>query len=644
MTAGSTPSTTETTRGLDADLRRAPGWDHVHRPVTLAPASGRTRGITSLWRLRTYARSRMGAWLGMLLATALSTAASIAIPLVTQRLIDGPVRRHDERGLLIIGSLALVLGIAEAMFWFVRRWLAGPTGLAVENGIRTEMYAKLQRLPMEFHSRWQSGQLLSRIMSDLGTIRRFVAFGLMFLLVTVVQIVVVTILLIHMYWPLGLLVAASVVPIAWLCLANERRYTKVSRHVQDLTGDVASSAEESAQAHRVVKAFGRSEHLFAGFDQRARELRDASLERVRITSSFWTFLEVIPTATMAVVLGIGAWAAAHQRVSLGTLVAFITLVLSLVWPIAAMGFLLSMTQDAMTAADRVCEVFDAAESISDGPLVLDDPRGALSFHDVGFRFPDADADDPTADVLRHVDLDIAPGETIALVGGTGSGKTTLTAMVPRLFDVTTGSVTIDGVDVRELRLSNLRSIVATAFEDPTLFSMSARENLTLGRPDATDAEVAEAIEVAQAQFVHDLPFGLDTRIGEQGMSLSGGQRQRLALARAVITRPRILVLDDTLSALDIHTEALVEEALKRVLVGVTGIVVAHRASTVLLADRVALLQGGTITHVGTHAELLATVPEYRELLSADFDSEAGLDEIDDDQSADGGRPGTGEDL
>ncbi|HIW29901.1 MAG TPA: ABC transporter ATP-binding protein/permease [Candidatus Luteococcus avicola] len=558
----------------------------------------------------------------MLLFTASSTAMSVAVPLVTQRLVDGPIANADQRGLLVLGSVALVLGIGEAFFWFARRLLAGPTGVGVETGIRTELYAKLQRLPMEFHSRWQSGQLLSRMMSDLGTVRRFVAFGLMMLLVSAIQVCVVIVLLMRMYWPLGVVVLISVIPIAGLCLANERRYTKISRRVQDLTGDVANVVEEAAQAHRVVKAFGRSAHLFDRFDAQARKLQEASMDRVRNTASFWTFLEVIPTVTMVVVLGIGAWAAAQDRVSLGTLVAFITLTLSLVWPIAMLGFLLSMTQDAMTAADRVCEIFDAAETITDGERELTHPSGALSFHDVSFRFPDGDED-----VLHGLSLDIHPGETIAVVGGTGSGKTTLTALVPRLFDVTSGSITIDGVDVRDLTLDNLRSIVATAFEDPTLFSMSARENLTLGRPDATDAEVDLAIEVAQAHFVHDLPWGLDTRIGEQGMSLSGGQRQRLALARAVITRPRILVLDDTLSALDIHTEALVEQALKRVLVGVTGIVVAHRASTVMLADRVALLQSGTISHVGTHSELLANVSEYRELLSADFDAEGGLDEL-----------------
>jgi ATP-binding cassette subfamily B protein len=235
--------------------------------------------------------------------------------------------------------------------------------------------------------------------------------------------------------------------------------------------------------------------------------------------------------------------------------------------------------------------------------------------DVGFRFPDSDQW-----ALRHVTATVEPGETLALVGSTGSGKSVLAALLSRLYDVTEGQIRIDGQDIRELSLQALRQVVATAFEDPTLFSMSVSENLRLGRGTdnpATDEEVAQAVDVAAAQFVYDLPFGLDTRIGEQGMSLSGGQRQRLSLARAILAAPKILVLDDTLSALDVHTEAAVEEALRRVLHSVTGVVVAHRASTVLLADKVALLQHGTITHVGTHAELLGQVPAYRYLLAAD---------------------------
>jgi ATP-binding cassette subfamily B protein len=558
----------------------------------------------------------------MFLAALGGTVISIIVPLVTRQLIDGPIAAGNRQGVVALGALALGLGLVEGGLAFVRRWVMAIGTLGSETGVRLDMYAKLQRLPWGFHSRWESGQLLSRIMNDLSTMRRFIGFGLLMIIMSLLQIVVVTGLLLHMYWPMGLVVAVAAVPVAAVCLFNERIYTRLSRGIQDQTGDVASTVEESMQSVRVIKAFGRSELVYGQFDQRAKILYGTSLERVANTSRFWTFLEVIPGLALVAVLTIGALAAAQHHLTLGTLVAFITMMLSLIWPVAALGFLLSMTQDAMTAADRVSEIFDAPEPIADGPLRLESPRGELVFEGVSYRFPDA-----SEDVLHGLDLHVRAGETIGIVGGTGSGKTVLTSLVARLTDVTAGRITIDGVDIRDLEVANLRGIVATAFEDPTLFSMSVRENLTIGRPDATEDEIADAIETAQAGFVHDLPWGLDTRIGEQGMSLSGGQRQRLALARAIIVKPRVLVLDDTLSALDIHTEAMVEEALKRVLVGVTGLVVAHRASTVMLADRVALLENGTITHVGRHSDLLATVPEYRDLLSASFDAESELDEL-----------------
>ena len=553
----------------------------------------------------------------MVFSRLLGVGVAVVIPLMTKAVIDGPVAKSDHQGLWALGLLATGLGVLEALLTFLRRWIVSVGTVGTETGIRLDMYAKLQRLPMAFHDRWQSGQLLSRMMSDLSTVRRFLGFGLLFIVMNIIQILLVTALLLHMYWPLGLVVVASIVPITWACLHNEKEYTRLSRLIQDQTGDVASAVEEGAHGLRVIKAFGRARWIFDKFDSRSQKLYETSMDRVRLSARFWTFLEIIPSVTLIIVLGFGAVAAGRGIVTLGTLVAFITLMLSLVWPVAALGFLLAMSQEAMTAADRIAEIFDAENVITDGTESLDDVRGRLRFSGVGFRFPDGDED-----VLHDIDLELDPGETLALVGATGSGKSVFTSLVPRLYDVTAGSISIDGVDIRDLGLGELRTIVAAAFEDPTLFSMSAKENITLGRPGATDAEIAEAIEVAQAQFVYDLPWGLSTRIGEQGMSLSGGQRQRLALARAVLARPTILVLDDTLSALDIHTEALVEEALQRVLVGVTGIVVAHRASTVLLADRVAVLVDGTIKHVGTHTELLATVPEYRDLLSADVEEVA----------------------
>jgi ATP-binding cassette subfamily B protein len=296
----------------------------------------------------------------------------------------------------------------------------------------------------------------------------------------------------------------------------------------------------------------------------------------------------------------------------------------LVWPIDALGWIIANGQEAMTAADRVYEVLDTKPSIVDRPhAVMVSPReikGRVRFESVRFSYPGAESP-----VLRRIDLDIWPGETLAIVGATGSGKTSLVSLVPRLYDVTAGRITIDGRDVRDFRLDSLRQIVSVAFEEPTLFSMSVRENLTLGRPHAA-GDIAEALAVAQAEFVYELPWGLDTRVGEQGLSLSGGQRQRLAMARAVLGKPQVLVLDDPLSALDVDTEARVEDALTRVLSGTTVLLVVHRPSTVALADRVALLLDGEIAAVGTHSELMASVPRYRGLLSAEAASGADLED------------------
>jgi ATP-binding cassette subfamily B protein len=558
-------------------------------------------------------------WIAMVLVAITSLAATVAIPLMTKAVIDGPVRHQDQRGLWLLGAAAMGVGISEAVLWFIRRWLVARATMGVEADIRKDLYGRLQILPMSFHGQWQSGQLLSRIMNDLSTIRRFMSFGMVFLLLNVLQITVVTVILLAMYWPLGVVVVVSIVPITLTVLHFQREYTRLSRLAQDQSGHVATHVEESALGVRVVKSFGREQYAYDRFDEQLTNLYDTQVDRVSVSAKFWTLLEVIPNLTLIVVLGFGAYAAGHSYVTMGTLVAFITMMLSLVWPIASLGFLLSMTQESFTAANRIAEIFDAPREITDGPQHQAPRGGRLELVDVGFRFPDAQGDDWA---LRHVNMTVEPGETLALVGSTGSGKSVLAALLSRLYDVTEGSIRIDGQDIRELSLPALRQAVATAFEDPTLFSMSVAENLRLGRPDATDEQLAQAVEIAAAQFVYDLPFGLDTRIGEQGMSLSGGQRQRLSLARAILATPKILVLDDTLSALDVHTEAVVEEALRRVLHSVTGIVVAHRASTVLLADKVALLQDGTITHIGTHAQLLAQVPQYRYLLAAD-------DELDD---------------
>ncbi len=574
-----------------------------------------TGRLSALLRLIPFARPYRGLIALTFTGALLASLAQITIPLVTAAVVDGPLAEGDSAGLVPLVALALLFGVAEAALFFVRRWAMNKSSLQLERDLRGALYARLQRLPVSFHDRWASGQLLSRAFTDMSTIRRFVGFAGVFLVVNLMMCAVVVVLLLVTYWPLGVGVLLTTVPLTIVGLRWEKRYNVQSRAVQDEQGEIATDVEESLQGIRVIRSLGRSGLVAGRFDAKALRLRGLELNKIRTLALLWCIFEFHPQITLAVILVGGAFAVSSGALTIGGLVGFVALFTVLVWPILSLGFLIAHAQETASACDRIGELLDAPITVTDRPGARPAPVGTparLRFDRVVFTYPGSDRP-----VLDGLDLDVAPGETVALVGATGSGKTTLTALVPRLQDVSDGRVTLDGHDVRDLPLTQLRGLVAVTFEDATLFSMSVRENLSLGRPDATDEEVAEALRVAHADFVHELPWGLDTRIGEQGLSLSGGQRQRLALARAVVGRPSVLVLDDPLSALDVHTEALVEQALREVLSETTALVVAHRASTVLLADRVALLRHGRIVAVGAHRELLAEVPEYRDLLAQD---------------------------
>lgn len=552
--------------------------------------------------------------LAMLTCATMAVAASTLIPLVLEAVVNGPIHRGDRRALVPMFLIALGLGIAEAVLIVGRRRVQSVAIQRVERQIRDGMYARLQRLPVEFHDRWQTGQLLSRATTDLGTIRRFLGFGAIFFIVDGLQYLAVMGLLVATYVPLGIVSLLTTLPVIWIAKRFGASYSLISRRLQDQQGDLATLTEEAASGMRVVKAFGRGPLMQQRFGASARALRGSALEMVQLRARFWGLLTFVPNLAMAAAVLIGGIAVARGALSLGALVAFTTLLVLVQFPIIDLGWILSMAQEAATAADRVYEIFDAAMIVDDKPgaRALPTSNGRLGFEHVGFNYPGA-----KKPVLRDIDLFIEPGETVAIVGLTGSGKSTLACLPTRLYDVTSGRVTLDGIDVRDTTIASLRSHIAVVFEDPVLFSMSVRENLVLGRPDASEKAIAEALDLAQAGFVSDLPWGLDTRIGEQGMALSGGQRQRIALARAVIARPSVLVLDDPLSALDVSTEALVEESLRRVLRDMTGLLVVHRPSTVALADRVALLHDGVLVAVGTHHELMER-SDYAAVLSVDY--------------------------
>ena len=586
------------------------------------PTPARIGTVRALFRLREYAGPALPFIAAGMVAALIAQLIALAIPQVLQAIVDGPLADGDASAIWPLAGLVFALGVLEAGMIALRRWFVLTPGTRVEARMRNALYARLQDLPVSFHDRWPSGQLLSRAVSDLGLIRRWLSFGLVLLVVNLIVIVVGLGILVSMNWMLGLVFLVCSIPLWIVGYRFEGRYSEVSRRSQDQAGDLATAVEESVHGIRVLKAFGRGKHALQKFTSQAETLRQTELRKAGAVGRIWFWLVLLPDIAFALCLGAGIYLVQLGQLETSELIAFFAMATVLRWPMESIGFLFSFTLDARTATDRIFEVFDEENTIvdPDSPETVVQPRGELAFEGVHFRYPDAAAHDQ--DLLDGIDLVLRPGETMALVGLTGSGKTTLTTLPARLYDVTEGRVTVDGVDIRDLELSELRKHVGMAFEDATLFSQSVRDNVLLGReelePGSPEAEAVlrEALDVAQAGFVDDLPDGVDTIIGEEGLSLSGGQRQRLALARAVAARPAVLVLDDPLSALDVDTEALVEDALREVLHATTALVVAHRPSTVMLADRVALLEAGRITAVGRHSDLLRESDHYRHVISS----------------------------
>ena len=600
--------------------------------VTSPPTPSHPSTLRALARLLPFARPVLPRLVLGAASAMLASVLALMFPLVLEAIVGGPIASGDP-GQIVWGAVAiLALGLAEAVMVWARRWFVLAPSTRVEYELRTTFYRRLQRLPVAFHDRWQSGQLLSRMMQDISIIRRWLAFGLVLLVVNVLTILVGAILLFRWHWLLGVIFLVTSAPLWYAGYRFEKRYGTLARQSQDQAGDLATSVEESVHGIRVLKAFGRGSHALQKFARQAETLRETEIHKARAVGLIWFWLVLLPDIAFALALGAGIALIQMGQLNAAELIAFFAMATVLRWPMESIGFLFSFLLDARTATDRIFEVFDEVDTITDPeqPTTIAAPRGELAFEDVHFRYQDAP--DTQRDLLDGVDLVLRPGETMALVGLTGSGKTTLTTLPTRLYDVTGGRVTLDGVDIRDLTLPELRTHIGMAFEDATLFSQTVRENVLLGRedliPGSPEAEAAlrEALEVAQASFVDDLPDGVDTVIGEEGLSLSGGQRQRLALARAVAAKPAVLVLDDPLSALDVDTEALVEDALRRVLADTTALVIAHRPSTVTLADRVALLEDGKVTAVGTHSDLLRDSEHYRYVISSLEDEQARLRE------------------
>lgn len=582
--------------------------------AAVQPGLSTRRSLARLWPYVRPYRFRLAA------SVALATVASclaLVMPLVLRWIVDGPIARRQPAEVVLGGLALLALGTAEAGIFGIRRWLAAGPLAFIEATMRADFHRQVQRLPIRFHDRWPRGQLLSRGTTDLQVMRMFLAGPLTFIVVNSVTIVAGGAILVSQQWLLGLIVLATVPVLIYVSARFETRYGTATRAAQDISGDLTTTVGESIQAVRVIKGLGQDQSRIARFGQQVRKSREAELSKASLLGRYSAVVMALPDLATACALVIGAVQVAHSHLPAGALVAFLATIIALRPSIAGTGSLLASCHDAASSAARFFEVLDEPAAPQGKPPARRRPPATgpaeLAVEGVEFRYPGTAPERPA--VLRGVSLRIAPGETLAVAGATGSGKTTLAMLVARMYDPVRGRITLDGTDIAALGQAEFRQAVAVAFDEPVLFSMSAADNVLMGL-EAGLADLEAALRIAHAQeFVSQLPDGARTPLGENGLTLSGGQRQRIALARAVIRRPRLLVLDDPLSALDIHTEAQVQEALREVLATTTALVIASRPSTVQLADRVAVLDRGQVIATGTHDTLLETSPEYAALMT-----------------------------
>jgi len=541
---------------------------------------------------------------------AASQAASIALVRVTQSVIDDGIRAHDQRMVWILVAIGVALGLAKALMLVGRRFISGRQALGVEFDMRNALYAHLLRLSFGFYDRHQTGQLMSRATVDLQGVRFFLGYGLIFFSQNLFTIVGATAIMFWTEWQLAL-VAVAITPIL---ISLAYRYSSVShpvlRDVQQKIADVATVAEENIVGVHVVKAFAQEEREAEKFGSRSEAVFERTIDANRQRSLYVPLLSFIPLLAQAAILLVGGWMVVHGRLTIGEFFAFNLYVSMLIMPLRMLGMWIGQSQRATASGERIFQVLDEPEEITDRPDAADLPpgEGLIEFESVTFGY------DPKRPVLEGVDLAIAPGTNVAIIGHTGSGKTTLTALVPRFYDVSAGRLRVDGADVRDVKLTSLRRAIAVISQDPFLFSTTVRENIAFGAPDASDEEIEQAARLAQAhEFIADLPEAYDTVIGERGITLSGGQRQRIAIARAIVTNPRILILDDATASVDATTEAKIRVGLREAMEGRTTLIIAHRLSTISLADEIVVLDHGRIAARGTQGELADTSPVYREI-------------------------------
>jgi ATP-binding cassette subfamily B protein len=565
----------------------------------------RTTFLRLLGFLRPYKWSLL---VSIVLAIGQQAAALIAVFLTGS--VAGALVQEEEHALAWLVVAILGLGLARASMMSGRRLIAGKQALDVELDLRTAIYAKLVRLSFGFFDRHQTGQLMSRATVDLQGVRFFLGYGLIFFFQHLFTVVGVGIVVFLISWKLALIVVA----IAPALVAVAYRYSHVShpllREVQQKMADVATVAEESIVGVHVVKAFAQEDEQQRKFEHSSEEVFGLSVQANRQRAFYIPMLSFLPLLAQAAVLLVGGRMVADGSLSVASFVRFNLYLAMLVMPLRALGMWIGQAQRATASGERIFQVIDEPEEITDAPDAreLAPGPGRVTFSGATFGY------DPARPVLHEIDVELEPGKVVALIGHTGSGKTTLASLVPRFYDVQEGGVAIDGQDVRKVTLASLRREIGVIAQDPFLFSAAVGENIAFGRPEATDEDVQRAAELAQAhEFIARLPDGYDTVIGERGITLSGGQRQRVAIARALLVDPRILILDDATASVDATTESKIRDGLREAMRGRTTIIIAHRLSTIALADEILVIDDGRVVARGGHDELAATNDVYREI-------------------------------
>ena len=564
--------------------------------------------MATFWRLLGFLRPYRR---GVLASFALAVAAmgtGVLVPFLVGRTVD-----EIRQGATSLWPLALAIagaGVLRLAFSVVRRLVAGRVSLGVEYDLRNRMYSHLQSLELAFFDGQQTGQLMSRSTVDLQSVRFFLGYGLIFMLQSAITILIAAAVMLAVN-PLLAAVALAPTPfVIWVAFRYGRRNRPASQEVQQRLAELTAAAEENVSGVRVVKAFAQEQRQLARFRGTVKRVVDQSMISTRLRAYYSPLIGFLPQLGLAAILLVGGQQAIDGTITIGEFVAFYGYVLMLTSPVRMLGIALGMAQRAVASGARVFEVLDREPRLSApaGAPPLPAGGGRVELRGVTFTFDEGEP------VLRDVDLDIEAGRTVALVGGTGSGKTSLVNLIPRLYDVSGGAVLIDGADVRGVELGSLRREIALVSDEAFLFSATLRENIAYARPDASDEEVRDAARRAGlAELVDDLPDGYETLVGERGLTLSGGQRQRVAIARALLAAPRILILDDATSSVDATTEARIKEALREVMDGRTTFVIAHRLSTIALADEIVVLEEGRVSAQGTHDELLERSPLYREI-------------------------------